>query len=177
MQQTLVLTQGYRPHVVVTWQKAVTLWFLGKVEVLEEYDEEIRSVSLTIRMPAVVRLLRHVRGHTRGVTFSRVNLMTRDGFRCQYCGVKHPMRELTFDHVKPRSHGGRTTWENIVTACYACNRRKAGRTPAQASMPLLSQPVRPTYLPTMTLRLDVTSVPDAWASWVYWQGKLDEETS
>lgn len=174
MQQTLVLTQSYRPHVVVSWQKAVTLWFLGKVEVLEEYDDVIRSVTITIRMPAVVRLLRAVRGVERGVQFSRINVMTRDGFRCQYCGAKRPMRELTFDHVKPRAHGGRTTWENIVTACAPCNRRKAGRTPAQADMPLRTKPVRPTWLPTFTLRLDLTSIPDAWASWVYWQGTLDE---
>jgi len=175
VQRTLVLTQSYQPHVVVSWQRAVTLWFLGKVEVLEEYEDLIRSVSITIRMPAVVRLLRAVRGVKRGVTFSRVNVMTRDGFRCQYCGVKKPMRELTFDHVKPRAHGGRTTWENIVTACYTCNRRKAGRTPVQAGMPLRTTPVRPTWLPTFTLRLDLTSIPDAWASWVYWQGKLDED--
>lgn len=174
MQQTLVLTTTYQPHKIVSWQKAVTMIFLGKVEVLEEYDEEIRSVSITIRMPAVVRLLRVLRGKSRGLKFSRINVMTRDGFRCQYCGQKRPMRELTYDHVVPRSQGGRTTWENIVTACYECNREKSGRTPAQAGMKLRTVPVKPKHLPTVTLRFDLGSMPDAWASWVYWQGALDE---
>ncbi len=174
MQQTLVLTATYQPHKIVSWQKAVTMIFLGKVEVLEEYDEEIRSVSITIRMPAVVRLLRVLRGKGRGLKFSRINVMTRDHFRCQYCGEKHAMRELTYDHVVPRSQGGRTTWENIVTACYECNRKKSGRTPQQAGMKLRAVPVKPKTLPTVTLRFDLGSMPDAWASWVYWQGALDE---
>jgi len=174
VQQTLVLTQTYQPHKVVSWQKAVTLIFGGKAEVLEEYDEEIRSVRITIRMPAVVRLLRALRGKGRGIKFSRIHVMTRDRFECQYCGAKRKMRDLTYDHVVPRSQGGRTTWDNIVTACYACNGRKSGRTPGQAGMTLRSIPTKPKTLPTITLRFDLRSIPDAWASWVYWQGALEE---
>src|SRR5690606_15207836 len=107
-----------------------------KVEVVEEYDEDIRSVSITIKMPAVVRMLRAIRGRKRAIKFSRINVATRDDFRCQYCSLKLPLRHLTYDHVVPRSQGGRTTWENIVMACRDCNSRKSGRTPKQAGMTL-----------------------------------------
>ena len=176
MEQTLVLDQGYQPHRIVTWQRAVTMLFSGKVEVVEEYDEDICSISITIKMPAVVRLLRAIRGRQQAVKFSRINVMTRDKFRCQYCGRKLPMSDLSYDHVIPRCQGGKTTWENIVTACYPCNDRKASRTPRQAGMQLRSVPKKPRYLPFLAFAISTKSIPDAWATWVYWQGSLEEET-
>lgn len=176
MDQTLVLDQGYQPHRIVSWQRAVTMLFAGKVEVVEEYDENIRSVSITIKMPAVVRLLRRIGGRNRPVKFSRINVMTRDKFKCQYCGRKLPMSKLSYDHVMPRCQGGKTTWENIVTACYPCNDRKASSTPEQAGMRLLSKPYRPKSLPFMAFCVSTDSIPDAWATWIYWQGSLYEET-
>lgn len=173
--QTLVLTHTYQPHRVVSWQKAITMLFDGKVEVLSEYDEDIRSVSITVKMPAVVRLVRHVRHAKRGVKFSRANVLARDGFACQYCGRKAAPRELTFDHVVPRSQGGRTSWENIVTACARCNTRKGGRTPEQAGMMLRKAPARPKELPMLVVRFDVgRSVPEAWKSWMWWQSELGD---
>lgn len=168
--QTLVLTQHYQPHGVISWQKAITMFFDGKVEVLEEYDEDIRSVSITVKMPAVVRLVRQVRHASRGVRFSRANVLARDGFRCQYCGREAPTRDLTFDHVVPRSQGGPTTWENIVTACRRCNTRKGCRTPKQAGMEPRKAPVRPKELPLLHFKLVLgRGVPDAWRSWTWWQ--------
>jgi 5-methylcytosine-specific restriction endonuclease McrA len=174
MQMTLVLDQGYQPHRVVSWQRAVHMIFDGKVEVVEEYDEDIRSVSLTIKMPAVVRLLQRVRGKGQAVKFSRINVATRDSFTCQYCATKLPLSKLTYDHVVPRAQGGRTVWENIVMACYPCNEGKRDRTPAQAGMVLLKKPVKPAHLPVITMRVSITNVPDAWASWIYWNGALEE---
>ena len=167
--QVLVLTAGMEPHRVVSWQKAIQMLFLGKVEVLEEYDEILyRSRTMTIRMPAVVKLLRVFRGIKRAVKFSRVNVFTRDKFTCQYCGDKKRMRELNYDHVVPRHMGGRTTWENIVTSCYPCNARKRNRTPEMAGMTLLSLPVKPKSLP-ITVHLNFTGdVPPLWESYVYW---------
>jgi 5-methylcytosine-specific restriction endonuclease McrA len=174
--QTLVLDQGYQPHRVVSWQRAITMLFDGKVEVVEEYEHDIRSVSFTIKMPAVVRLLRAVRGK-RGVKFSRINVATRDDFRCQYCGKKSPLSKLTYDHVVPRCQGGTTRWENIVMACYACNGRKGHRTPAQAGMRLGKLPVRPTWLPVIAFRIDPAhSIPEAWTNWIYWHGALEEDS-
>lgn len=167
--KTLILDQGYQPHRVVTWQKAVTMLFGGKVEVVEEYDEPIRSVSLTIQMPAVVRLQHRFRGH-RGVRFSRVNVMTRDGFRCQYCGKPGNSKQLTLDHVVPRSRGGRLQWSNIVAACRECNARKGNRTPEQAGMTLRRLPSRPAWLPAASCYLATKKVPDSWLSWLQWGG-------
>jgi len=175
--RTLVLDQGYQPHRIVSWQRAVGLLFEGKVEVVEEYEDELRSVSITIRMPAVVRLLRALRGRKRAVKFSRMNVATRDDFRCQYCGEKHPLRRLTYDHVVPRSQGGRTCWENVVMACYECNARKSADTPEQAGMRLLKKPVKPKWLPIIAFRIDpACSVPEAWANWLYWHGTLEEDS-
>ena len=170
--RTLVLDQGFQPHRVISWQRAVLMLFDGKVEVVEEYEEDIRSVTLTIKMPAVVRLLRTIRGR-RGVKFSRINVATRDGFRCQYCGVQLPLRRLTYDHVIPRSQGGATSWENIVMACYPCNGRKAHGTPEQAGMRLRKAPVKPSWLPLVSFRLDPAyDIPEAWLNWLYWHGTL-----
>ncbi len=176
--ETLVLTHHYQPHRVVPWQKAITMLFDGKVEVLSEYDEDIRSVSLTIKMPAVVRLVRALRGvQRRGVKFSRANVLARDAFACQYCGRKAPPRELTFDHVVPRSQGGRTTWENIVTACRRCNGKKGGRTPDQAKMALMRAPICPKTLPLMHVRFELgRGIPEAWKSWMWWQSELHEDS-
>jgi 5-methylcytosine-specific restriction endonuclease McrA len=149
--------------------------FQGKVEVLEEYDEDIRSVSITIKMPAVIRLLQHVTGRKKSVKFSRINVATRDDFRCQYCGVKHVLSKLTYDHVVPRAKGGRTTWENIVMACVPCNEKKGNRTPEQASMRLRKPPVKPSSLPVVVFRIDPqATLPEQWVNWVYWHGELEE---
>jgi len=173
--RTLLLTQGYEPIQIISWQRAITLLSLDKVDVVEEYDTEIRAVSLAIRVPAVVRLRKTFRRHAKPVKFSRVNIYARDAYRCQYCGVKCTIDELTYDHVIPRSKGGHTTWENIVSACYACNREKANRTPAEAGMKLLSMPARPTWMPAVQIRVSAKSVPDAWRDYVYWTGEIDNE--
>ena len=142
--RTLLLSQGYEPIKVISWQRAITLLTLGKVEVVEEYDANIRAVSLIIKVPAVVRLLRGFRRHAKPVKFSRVNIYARDAYKCQYCAVRCSVSELTYDHVVPRARGGRTTWENIVTCCYPCNGAKGNQTPAKAELRLRALPTQPT---------------------------------
>jgi len=162
--QTLLLTPWMAPHQVISWQAAVTLSFLGKVDVLETYEDEIRSPTMTIRAPAVVRLKRHNTPPTRGVKFSRTNVFVRDDFRCQYCGVGKDGDELTYDHVLPRVQGGKTVWENIVASCRDCNARKRGRTPDQAGMKLLKRPERPRWLPASPIiKLGSRRIPEVWA--------------
>lgn len=174
--RTLVLSQGFEPIKVISWQRAIALLSLGKIEVIEEYDHDIRSVSLVIKIPAVVRLLSAFRRHKQKVKFSRVNIFARDKYSCQYCGVKGKMDELTYDHVTPRSQGGKTEWTNIATCCYDCNMKKRDRTPAQAGMRLLSTPVQPSWMPAMTITVSQTSAPDAWRDYLYWTGSLDENS-
>jgi 5-methylcytosine-specific restriction endonuclease McrA len=122
-------------------------------------------------MPAVVRLLRRFRRDRQAIKFSRLNIYTRDRFTCQYCGAQLLAEDLTFDHVVPRAAGGRTAWDNIVTACVPCNSRKANRTPQQASMALLRKPAKPRFLPTVTVKMDGRHVPQEWRP--YWNVTLD----
>ena len=173
--RTLVLSQGYEPLKIVSWQRAITLLFLGKVEVIEEYDRNIKTTSLVIKIPAVVRLLAAIRRHKQPVKFSRVNIYGRDKYTCQFCGARKPIGELTYDHVVPRSQGGKTTWTNIVTACEPCNRKKANRTPEQAGMRLLAPPVQPKAMPVLVVTVSKESMPDAWRDYLYWTGELEHE--
>jgi 5-methylcytosine-specific restriction endonuclease McrA len=174
-QRTLVLNQSYEPIKVVSWQRAVTLLTLGKVEVLEEYDWSVRTVTIVVKVPAVVRLLRAFRRRKQPVKFSRVNIYARDRYTCQYCGDRKPIAELTYDHVLPRALGGKTEWGNIVTACQDCNLRKGARTPQQASMALRTQPARPQWIPAVTIKVSLRSMPDAWRDYLYWTGELDSD--
>ena len=160
--RVLLLSPWMAPHKVISWQSAVTLYFLEKVEILEEYDEDLPSPSMTMKMPAVVRLRKPLASMKRAVKFSRINVFTRDGFRCQYCGVRRAMRELNYDHVVPRSRGGRTVWENIVTSCYDCNDRKGGKTLKEAGMTLLRPPFKPKSLPMSYLQLERRTIPELW---------------
>jgi 5-methylcytosine-specific restriction endonuclease McrA len=173
--RTLLLSQGYEPIKIIPWQRAMILLTLDKVDVVEEYDAQVRAPSIVVRIPAVVRLRKAFRRFAQPVKFSRVNIYARDGHRCQYCGVKCAIDQLTYDHVMPRSRGGRTSWDNIVSCCYACNRRKANRTPAEAKMVLRSTPVRPAWLPAVQIRVSARSVPDAWRDYVYWVGEIDHD--
>jgi 5-methylcytosine-specific restriction endonuclease McrA len=174
MERTLLLNQGYEPISVISWRRAICLMTLGKVEVVETYDRDIRSVRLVFKMPAVVRLLRAVGRFRTQVKFSRQNVLARDRWTCQYCGARPRTQELTYDHVVPRSRGGKTAWENIVTACVDCNTRKANRTPTQAGMRLRKTPVRPTWVPVFTIEISRTTVPDAWRDYCYWTARLLE---
>lgn len=162
MSHTLVLTPWMSPHRVVPWMTAVCLLHTGKAKVLAEYDEVIRSPSVEMKLPSVIWLVKPVSAFKKGVKFSRINVMTRDNFTCQYCGKKLPMKDLNYDHVTPRRLGGRTVWENIVTCCYPCNDKKAGRTPQQAKMRLLKQPVRPKTLPMTQPVLPRGQYPEDW---------------
>ncbi len=160
--RTLLLTSWYFPHKVIRWEDAITMLFLGKADPVIHYDEQVRSPSVTVPKPAVIRLRRSLGKTKRGVKFSRVNVFTRDGHRCQYCGAHFAATKLTFDHVLPRSCGGRTEWTNIVTACRPCNGKKANRTPDESGMFPFTPPRRPTSLPLTPPRIDVASAPREW---------------
>lgn len=174
MEDALLLNATFEPISVIDWQKAVTLLTLGKVEVLESHDTEVRSVSFAIRLPAVVRLLRYVRvRRTEVVAFTRANIYARDEYHCQYCGVQFASEDLTYDHVVPATQGGSRTWDNIVAACVECNRRKGGRTPSQAGMALRRKPVRPTTSLTLRLSVGLRKSPACWRDWLYWNSELE----
>lgn len=182
---TLVLDIGYQPHRIVSWQRAVALLFERKAELLETYDDRLMTDeqanrarehgwTIVLKVPAVIRLLQKL-GRKRAVKFSRMNILARDNWTCCYCGRKLPTNELNYDHVIPRSRGGKTVWENIVTACYSCNAKKQDRLPHEAGMKLRKQPVKPASLPIMAFHIDRRdALPDVWASWLFWNSELEQ---
>jgi len=166
--RTLVLDMGYQPINAVPFTRALTYIAKGKVDVLENYE---CSIHPDWQMPAVVRLTHWINPGRQRVKFSRQNVLARDRWKCQYCGERCKTHELTFDHVIPKSRGGKTEWENIVMACQACNAVKADRTPREAGMRLRKQPYRPHWLPTFNMTLhQILHVPLEWRS--YWTAEL-----
>lgn len=161
MGAVLLLNASYEPLRVISWQRAVTLFFSEKVEIVEEYEHEIRSVSVAIKAPAVVRLLRYVKIGRRTPPFSRFNILARDSFECQYCRESLTSKSATLDHILPRSRGGKTSWENVVCCCKSCNVTKGSRTLKEAGMKLLKKPIRPDWLPVLQIRLN-GNVPNTW---------------
>lgn len=160
----LLLSAAYEPLRVVTWQRAFTLVFQGKVEVLEEYTVCVRTVSTMFRVPAVLKLVRWIQFARRPpvIRFSRANLYARDEWRCQYCFKRYPERSLTLDHVLPVARGGKKTWTNIVTACLKCNQKKGHRTPEEAGLTLLKEPCVPRWLPGTIGAFHAKTPPAAW---------------
>jgi 5-methylcytosine-specific restriction endonuclease McrA len=179
--ETLVLSQSYEPVARVPWQRAVMLIFQGKVEVVEEYEDRfVRSVTVAVKMPSVIRFIRGLRRGPKGVKFSRENVYLRDNCRCQYCGIKVSRPEATYDHVLPRAQGGKTCWENVVIACVPCNQKKGNRTPVVAKMALRSTPVKPKKL-SETMHLTFMfekGMPVSWGKFLgdmaYWHVELEE---
>ncbi len=174
MEQVLLLNATFEPLNVIDWKRAIRLLTLGKVEVVEEYDREIRSVTFAVKLPAVLRLLNFVRHRKKHVKFSRLNIYARDGFRCQYCGQKFESQNLTFDHVVPKRYGGKTEWSNIVTCCHRCNRIKGGRLLEDAGLKLLKKPVKPDWVPFIMISVSVKSVPESWRDYLYWNVELKD---
>ncbi|MFP3870678.1 MAG: HNH endonuclease [Syntrophobacteria bacterium] len=168
METVLLLNATYEPLRVISWKRAITLLTRGKVEVLETYEREVRSVTLAIRLPSVIRLLHLVRFREHSVRFSRQNIYIRDKYQCQYCGKTLNPCELTYDHVVPKSLGGKTAWENIVTCCLLCNKKKGGRTPEQAKMCLVRRPKRPTVHPMLMITLRTRKTPESWRDYLFW---------
>jgi 5-methylcytosine-specific restriction endonuclease McrA len=163
--RTLLLTPWMSPHRVISWQRAIVLFYLGKVDVLEEYEDKIVAPSITLRTPAVIRLKKGNVSTKTKIRFTRINVFTRDGFRCQYCGEKKDQTALNYDHVVPRVRGGKTSWENIVACCYRCNERKGSRTPDEAGLKLLRKPLKPTSLPHAPILRTESRVPSLWRSY------------
>jgi 5-methylcytosine-specific restriction endonuclease McrA len=162
--RVLVLNASYEPINVCTIRRAAVLILKQRAEVLEHSDRCLHSESLTIPRPVVIRLITYVRiprdAHRRKIT--RRAVFARDRWTCQYCG--HERGNLTVDHVIPRSKGGASSWDNIVTCCAPCNRRKGDRLPTQARM----KPVRKPRAPTATIFIHVAapSIPAAWEQYL-----------
>lgn len=165
---------SYFPLSIWAWQDAVKAVFLDRVSVLSEYETMVHSPRLTMRLPSVIALKDYIPA-ARRPAFTRFNVFLRDSFECQYCGHPKPTPDLTFDHVIPRSRGGRTSWDNVVTACGPCNLRKADKLPRECNMQPRMEPRQPT---SWELQENGRSFPpnhlhESWRDYLYWDSELE----
>ena len=154
---------------MISWQKAMLLWFQEKVDVLEFHQYEVHSEKKSFRLPSVMKLKNYVKPWIQGpVKLSRENIYLRDKHTCQYCHKVFKASELTLDHVVPSSRGGENSWTNLVAACQKCNHKKGNRTPKEAKMPLLKPPQKPSWRPSIQLSLNIENIAvEAWRNYVY----------
>ena len=163
MKQVLVLNASYEPLNVTSVRRAHVLVYKGKAEVIEELDRPLHAASDTFPWPHVIRLVSYVRV-PRAVKrkISRRALFARDGWRCAYCGTSGG--RLTLDHVVPRSRGGESSWENVVTSCASCNHKKGDRLLEETHMNLARPPRAPS--PVLFISLALHRVPEAWVRYL-----------
>ncbi len=192
----LVLNRSYLPIHVTSVRRAFSLLYQGMARAVNEQyetfdfdswaelavrteDDAIGIVGGWMRVPRVILLQAFDRVPRRHVRFSRINIYARDRNICQYCGGRHLRSELNLDHVVPRARGGRSTWQNVVCSCIACNRKKGGRTPGQAGMRLIRKPARPRWSPVLTVMNGREGYPE-WRPFLsivdasYWNAELVE---
>ena len=168
MNGVLLLNQSYEPISIISWRRGVKLLVLEKAEIVKEYDEVLRSSLASVKMPSVMRLVRAFRRPRKRVRFNRTNILARDRWRCCYCGKISQPDELTFDHVLPKSRGGKTCWDNIVSCCIPCNSRKGNREPHEANLILKRRPVRPDFMPIFSFILSrQKELPEDWEDFCY----------
>ena len=161
---------SYFPLSLLSWQDAITAVFKDHVAVVAEYDKWVSSPSTKMRLPSVVAL-RDCVPMPKRVAFTRFNVFLRDRFRCQYCGETFSAKDLTFEHVVPRSKGGETSWTNIVAACDPCNVKKDNRTNMK--------PMRAPFVPTPGELLAAKRcfppnyLHESWLDFLYWDTELE----
>lgn len=191
----LVLNRSYFPVHVTNVRRAFCLLYRGVARVVDEQyrtfdfhswaelsiavqEEGVHTVDRVIRIPRVILLTAYDRLPKRQIRFSRLNILIRDNYTCQYCGRRLKRNQLNLDHVLPRSQGGKTTWENVVTSCHICNHKKGGRKPSQAGIQLIRHPFRPAAFP-FSLLLSRPNIYRAWKPYLnivdfsYWNVELE----
>ncbi len=173
----LILNADYRPLSYFPlslwpWQEAIKAVYLKRVNVAAEYEEVVRSEKLTLPLPSVIVLKNYV-VPTKTVPFTRATLFLRDEFTCQYCGYRG--KDLTFDHVVPKSRGGRTRWDNVVAACQSCNLRKAAKTTSQAGFKLKKTPTKPSpeVLLNKGKKFPPSDMHKSWSDFLYFEKDFD----
>ena len=162
---------SYHPLSLLPWKEAIKAVFLERVNIVAQYDHRVHSPTQSMALPSVVALKDYV-AQNRVPAFTRFNVFLRDGFACVYCGAGE---DLTFDHLIPRSKGGTTKWDNIVTACSPCNLRKGGRMPKHAGMMPAHPPRRPSSfeLQAQGRRFPPGFLHESWLDFLYWDAELE----
>ena len=174
--KTLVLNADYKPLSyfplsICSWKESIKAVFLEKVSVVSEYDEIVRSPSIKIKIPSVIALKEYVIC-SRKPAFTRFNVFLRDEFQCQYCNSKN---NLTFDHILPKSRGGKTTWENVITACSECNTSKGNKMLNELKLSIKKEPFEPSisFLQENIKKYPPNYLHDSWKDFLYWDTELE----
>ena len=172
----LVLNADYRPLSYYplslwSWQDSIKSVFLDRVSIVSYYDRIISSPSFSMKLPSVIALKSYIQPQSNP-NFTRFNVFLRDKFTCQYCGDK---KDLTFDHLLPKSKGGITDWENVVTACSTCNVKKGGKLFEVSGMKLFNKPYRPTVddLHKNGRNFPPNFLHESWMDYLYWDIELE----
>ncbi len=162
---------SYYPLSLWSWQDSIKAVFLDRVNIVSEYDAVVRSPSINFKIPSVVSLKSYIKPN-KYPAFTRFNVFLRDQFKCLYCGSKE---DLTFDHLVPRSKGGRTTWENVVSACAPCNLKKSNKSWQQLDMKPFQMPFRPTVydLHKLGKLFPPDYLHESWDDYLYWDVELE----
>ena len=165
---------SYFPLSLWCWQDAIKAAFLNRVNILSEYETEVHSPSLSIKLPSVISLKEYV-SPQRNPAFTRFNVFLRDNFTCQYCLKRYPVKQLTFDHLIPKSRNGKTTWQNVVSACTICNLKKGNRVLSEADMNLVKYPGKPaaSELQKNGRKFPPNYLHKSWRDYLYWDSELE----
>ena len=165
---------SYYPLSLCSWQDAIKAVFLGRVAVIENYETEVHSPSLTLKIPSVIALKNYV-ASIRKPAFTRFNVFLRDNFTCQYCHQEFSANELTFDHLIPKYLEGKTTWTNVVSACTSCNFKKGKKILQHVEMHLIKPPFKPTakQLQNNGRNFPPNYLHKSWRDYLYWDTELE----
>lgn len=166
--RVLALSPSYEPIGTVSWKKAVAFIFLNKANVLEEYEEEIRSQNFSMKIPSVIVLKNGKTRRINSVRFSRRNIWLRDEGQCQYCSRGVNINSFTIDHVFPKHAGGKTSWENVVVSCYDCNQKKGEKLLKDCNLKLRKAPKKPVSLPFVNEIVGFYNENYLHPSWKFW---------
>ena len=161
---------SYYPLSIWCWQDAVKSVFLNRVSIVSNYKRKIRSPSFEMNLPSVIALKSFIQP-SKNPNFTRFNVFLRDKFSCQYCGDR---KDLTFDHLLPKSRGGLTDWNNVVTACSSCNVRKGGKLYKDCDLKLANKPYAPTVedLHRNGRNFPPNFLHESWMDYLYWDIEL-----
>jgi 5-methylcytosine-specific restriction endonuclease McrA len=176
--KVLLLNASYEPLGIVTVPRAVRLVWKETADTIElDGDRVLRSQHFVFPCPSVIRLRSYIdvrkRRYGSGSGNMRAKIFMRDRYRCQYCGHKGTAFDLSIDHILPRSRGGRTTPENLCVACRPCNSRKGDRTPAEARMPLMTEPSALMYDLDLAAIRHAATEREEWQKYVYWADRRE----
>lgn len=166
-ENVLVLNSTYEPINLCNVKRAVVLVFKGTAIVLEKNHHKIHTTKISIDVPSVIKLRSFIKIPFKKVELTRKNILIRDKYICQYCGLDFPPNELTIDHIIPKAKGGLTRWDNVVACCKQCNNKKGKMTSWEAGMTLIRKPSAPNYIYFLHIIRHIGNNNKEWMKYLY----------